>query len=720
MIKFLALVVLAMILAIAPVAIAAQPLFVAYPPPNHQTTVDRIFLIGTAPPSGQVLVNGNQIPRTQAGHFAPTFPLQVGENVFILRYKNQEVKIKVTRQPSQAAIPLGLAFAKDSLTPKVDVATLPGEYICFGAIAPMNAQVSVKLAGEIIPLKARSQVELPDNKSVLLGENSPIKTGTQQYQGCAKTPPNPPLVRGGIESDTPLLRGGIESDTPLLRGGIESDTSLARGIESDTSLARGIESDTSLARGIESDTSLARGIESDTSLARGIKSDTSLARGIESDTSLARGIESDTSLARGIESDTSLAREGIQSDTQINNSKKVDLGVPVFELTMNNQTVSQQGTGKISILSPADLEVAEVTAEPGVARTGASTDFSRMTPLPKGTRATIIGREGEWIRLDYGAWIKASEVKIVKDTVPPRSLIRSARSRQVPGWTEVLFPLEIPVPVTVQEGSGTFTLTLYNTTAQTDIIRLDDDPVISLLTWQQISPLQLQYTFNLKSAQQWGYKLRYDGTTLVLSLKHPPVKASQMANPPAKPLSGIKILLDPGHGGPEDSGGVGPTGYREKTVALIVSKLVRQELVNRGANVVMTRVEDVDLDLPPRVEMIQKEAPAIAISLHYNALPDNGDAINTKGVGAFWFHPQAHSLAMFLHNYLVAKLNRPSYGVFWNNLAMTRPAVAPSVLMELGFMINPDEFEWIVNATEQQKLAEAIAQGIIEWFASVK
>ncbi len=387
---------------------------------------------------------------------------------------------------------------------------------------------------------------------------------------------------------------------------------------------------------------------------------------------------------------------------------------------MNNQTISQEGTGKISILSPAELEVAEVTAEPGVARTGASTDFSRMTPLPKGTRATITGREGEWIRLDYGAWIRASEVRIVKDAVPVRSIIRSARSRQVSGWTEVLFPLEIPVPVTVQEGEKTFNLTLYNTTAQTDIIRLDDDPVISRLAWQQISPLQVQYTFNLKSAQQWGYKLRYDGTTLVLSLKHPPANTSTVPNSQAKPLSGIKILIDAGHGGPQDSGGVGPTGYREKTVALIVSKLVQEELVNRGANVVMTRVEDVDLDLPPRVEMIQKEEPAIAISLHYNALPDNGDAINTKGVGAFWFHPQAHSLGMFLHNYLVAKLNRPSYGVFWNNLAMTRPAVAPSVLMELGFMINPEEFEWIVNPTEQKKLAEAIAQGITEWFASVQ
>ncbi|MEG4959655.1 MULTISPECIES: N-acetylmuramoyl-L-alanine amidase [unclassified Microcoleus] len=595
--KFLGLVVFGMIVAIASVAVAAQPLFLAYPPANHKTTADRIFLIGTAPAPGQVLVNGNQISRTASGHFAPTFPLQLGENVFTLRYENQEVKIKVTRESNQPEAPVGLAFAKDSLTPKVDVASLPGEYICFGAIAPANAQVSVKLAGITIPLKARSQVELPDNASVLLDANSPIKKGgSQQYQGCAKTPEN------------------------------------------------------------------------------------------------------------------ALSSKG----------KTVDLGVPSFELTMNDRTISQQGTGKISILSPADLEIAEVTADPGVARTGASTDFSRMTPLPKGTRAIIIGREGEWLRLDYGAWIKASEVRIVQDSVPPRSIIRSASSRQVSGWTEVLFPLETPVPVTVQEGERTFTLTLYNTTAQTDIIRVTDDPVISRLEWQQISPLQVQYTFNLKSTQQWGYKLRYDGTTLVLSLKHPPANTSMMPISTQKPLSGIKILIDPGHGGPEDGGAVSPVGIREKTVALTVSKLVREELVNRGANVLMTRVEDVDLDLPPRVEMIQKEEPAIAISIHYNALPDNGDAIKTKGVGAFWFHPQAHSLAMFLHNYLVAKLNRPSYGVFWNNLAMTRPAVTPSVLMEVGFLINPEEFEWIGNPTEQKKLAEAIAQGVTEWFASVK
>jgi N-acetylmuramoyl-L-alanine amidase len=63
----------------------------------------------------------------------------------------------------------------------------------------------------------------------------------------------------------------------------------------------------------------------------------------------------------------------------------------------------------------------------------------------------------------------------------------------------------------------------------------------------------------------------------------------------------------------------------------------------------------------------------------------------------------------------VENLNRPSYGVYWNNLALTRPTVAPSVLMELGFMINPNEFEWITNPQEQQKLGKAIADGVAAW-----
>src|SRR5919202_2158095 len=167
---------------------AEQPLSIVHPPPNHKTTADRIFFIGTAPPSGEVLVNGKAIARSPGGHFAPSFPLQLGENLFTVRYKEREVQIKVTRTSTAPTLPTGLAFAKDSLTPAVDIARMPGELICFGAIAPPNATVSVQLTDQTIPLMPQSQdVELPPNSAALTQANRPNSRSIPgQYQGCAK------------------------------------------------------------------------------------------------------------------------------------------------------------------------------------------------------------------------------------------------------------------------------------------------------------------------------------------------------------------------------------------------------------------------------------------------------------------------------------------------------------------------------------------------------
>jgi len=567
------------------VALAEPSLIVVFPQTSYQTSAQKIFFLGTAPPDGQVLINSKPITRSKAGHFSPSFPLQLGENLFTVRHDNQELQIKVTRLPTDPELPQGLAFAKDSLTPAVDIARLPGELICFSAIASPNASVSVKLANQTIALPLQpQQAQLPSNLAALTGQNQPYaQSNVGNYKGC---------------------------------------TTVATA---------------------------------------------------------------------------------------------ADLGQPQFQLTLNGKTITQPGTGKIQILSRAELPVSEVTVESGAARTGPSTDYSRLTPLPKGTRATVTGREGAWLRLDYGAWINSKETRILTGAVPPQTIIRSVGYRQLPDATEIVFPLQVPVPVSVQQSEGAIALTLYNTTAQTDIIRLDDDPLISRLDWQQEAPEQVKYTFNLKKAQQWGYKLRYDGTTLVLALRHPP----KIGNTRRKPLANLKIVLDPGHGGKE-SGASGPTGYLEKDVNLVVSKLLRDELVKRGATVVMTREDDKEVSLVERQAIISQEEPAIALSIHYNSLPDDGDAEKTKGFGTFWYHPQAHNLAIFLQNYVVKKLDRPYYGVFWNNLALTRPAAAPSVLLELGFMSNPDEFEQVVNPKEQKKMANAIAQGITEWFRSVK
>jgi len=566
------------------VALAQEPLLVVFPPTNYQTSTEKIFFIGTAPPDGQVLINGKLVNRSKAGHFSPSFPLQLGENIFKVRYQNQEREIKIIRVSTQPELPQGLGFAKDSLTPAVDIARLPGELICFSAVAPPQATVSVNLVNQNIALLPQpSLAQLPPNSSILTGLNQPNLSILTKYQGC---------------------------------------TTVANA---------------------------------------------------------------------------------------------ADLGKPQFNLQLNDQRITQTGLGKIEILAPTQLAVAEIASESGVTRTGLSTDYSRLTPLPKGTMASVTGKEGEWLRLDYGAWINSKETTIISGAVAPQTVIRSVGYRQLAEATEMRFPLETAVPVSVEQGNNSFILTLYNTTAQTDTIRLDDNHLISRLDWQQVSPTQVKYTFNLKKLQQWGYKLRYDNTTLVLTLRHPP----QLKNSKRLPLSGIKIVLDPGHGGKE-SGASGPTGYLEKDVNLIISQLLRDELVKRGAKVVMTREDDRDVSLGERQTIINKQEPAIALSIHHNSLPDNGDAEKTKGFGTFWYHPQSHSLAVFLQNYVVKKLGKPSYGVFWNNLALTRPHAAPAVLLELGFMSSPDEFEEIVNPQAQKKMANILSDGITKWFKTVK
>jgi len=605
--NFLGLVILGCILT-SSVALAKPSLVVVFPQTNYQTSAEKIFFLGSAPLNGQVLINSKPITRSKAGHFSPSFPLQLGENLFTVRHFNQELQIKVTRLTTSPELPQGLAFAKDSLTPAADIARLPGELVCFGAIAPLNASVSVKLANQTVTLLPQPhQAQLPSNLAALTGQNQPpVQSSGGKYEGCTtvQQPDSSTLIDGNN-----IISGAVIPDL----------------------------------------------------------------------------------------------------------TKDIDLGQPQFQLTLNGKTITQPGSGKIKILSRAQLLVSEVTVDSGVARTGPSTDYSRLTPLPKGTRATVTGREGEWLRLDYGAWINSKETRILPGAIPPQTIIRSVRYRKLPSTTEIVFPLQVPVPVSVQQNEQSFALTLYNTTAQTDIIRLDDDPLISRLDWQQVAPGQVKYTLNLKKAQQWGYKLRYDDTTLVLALRHPP----KIENTGRKPLANFRIVLDPGHGGKE-SGASGPTGYLEKDVNLVISKLLRDELVKRGATVVMTREDDREVSLVERHAIISQEEPAIALSIHHNSLPDNGDAEKTKGFGAFWYHPQAHSLAIFLQTYVVKKLGKPSYGVFWDNLALTRPEAAPSVLLELGFMSNPDEFEQVVNPEEQKKMAYAIAQGITEWFKSVR
>lgn len=584
------------------IPLQAKQLRLTYPPRQHQTISNRIFLIGSAPPVGDVLLNGKPITRSPNGHFAPSVPLTMGVNQLVLQYQNQSLLIKVERIPKRLPLPTKAGFIPATLYPLNNISRLPTESICFGATATANAEVTVQIANRTLKLlPKRDPVQLPDNSAVLTNGSQEIDPLEGEYSNCV-----------GLSSLISSLNQNSSSY-----------------------------------------------------------------------------------------------------------SLPLDLGKPVYRVRKSEPNgvtseLVQTADGKIEVLNPEQLPVGEIISGEVDTRTGPSTDYSRLTPLPQHTRFIINGKEGNWVRLTQGFWTRAGATKELPPNTPTQAVIRGARTKTLNDWTELRIPLAVPVPFSLLQQENTMLLTLYNATAQTDTILANADPVLAGITWQQSEPHQVVYRLKLKSPQSWGYKVRYEGKVLVLSLKHPPrLPQAQPSDP--QPLKGIKILLDAGHGGPEDSGAVSPTGYPEKSATLITTLLTRQALIEKGATVILTRDRDVDVDLPERVNLINQTEPTLALSLHYNALPDNGDAENTVGMGTFWYQPQAQGLAEFINSHLVKELNRPNYGVFWNNLALTRPTVAPSILLEFGFMIHPTEWEWIVNPQEQQRRAQALADGVTQW-----
>lgn len=90
------------------------------------------------------------------------------------------------------------------------------------------------------------------------------------------------------------------------------------------------------------------------------------------------------------------------------------------------------------------------------------------------------------------------------------------------------------------------------------------------------------------------------------------------------PLKGKKICIDPGHGGTAatDSYRVGSAGEREEWINLRVALLLKRMLEKKGATVIMTRTEDVKVDLSPRAALARASHADVFISIHHNATAD--------------------------------------------------------------------------------------------------
>ena len=187
------------------------------------------------------------------------------------------------------------------------------------------------------------------------------------------------------------------------------------------------------------------------------------------------------------------------------------------------------------------------------------------------------------------------------------------------------------------------------------------------------------------------------------------------------------IILDAGHGG-EDPGAIGCDGVYEKDLNLSICELIRGELIARGYTVVMTREEDRLLyteaenikglrkisDLKNRVKIFNSYESAISISIHMNTF----SASQYRGTQIYYSNiDEADRLAAAIRDSVRVELQpdnkRPlkhSEGIY-----LLENSKIPTVLVECGFLSNPEECEKLSKKEYQKRLSFSIVCGIIKY-----
>lgn len=187
------------------------------------------------------------------------------------------------------------------------------------------------------------------------------------------------------------------------------------------------------------------------------------------------------------------------------------------------------------------------------------------------------------------------------------------------------------------------------------------------------------------------------------------------------------LIIDAGHGG-MDGGAVGVNGTVEKDINLKVAKFLKEIAEKNGKKVIMTREEDISLhttdstkirnqkrsDLENRRQILQTNNTGVFISIHMNQY----DQSSVKGAQTFYAdNDQSRIIAEKIQSALINGLADGNTRVAKSapsSLYIFKGCNSTAVVVECGFLSNPDEEKLLATEEYQRKLAQCIYNGIYQ------
>lgn len=190
----------------------------------------------------------------------------------------------------------------------------------------------------------------------------------------------------------------------------------------------------------------------------------------------------------------------------------------------------------------------------------------------------------------------------------------------------------------------------------------------------------------------------------------------KLINQSGSPVKDRIIVIDAGHGGKDP--GASSNGAVEKEITLKVATVVKNKLEAAGAKVIMTRTGDTYPTLEDRVNIALNHHAEVFVSIHVNS----ASSTSAKGTETYYSVQgnvnveEDEVLAKAINNQIVRNAGMHDRGVKKQDYYVIRNMLLPSVLVELGFITNPDDRAKLTNSEYIEIFGDSIYKGIVEYY----
>ena len=318
---------------------------------------------------------------------------------------------------------------------------------------------------------------------------------------------------------------------------------------------------------------------------------------------------------------------------------------------------------------------------------------NRVIDLPKDVILYLNSKKGDFYKIadvNEDLWVHKSiitEPVKVSQRIPVK--IQKIKKYSDKNFDYVKFFTSYPTFYNLKNNGNSLELTIYGTENSDYVYNTSEMPFV------------------------FGYDAYYEDNNLILKMAKKPEGFDADC-----PLNNINIFIDAGHGGNE-KGALTPERTFEKDINLDIAKKLIDLLKADCANVSFSRNKDEQVDLYDRVRQAKNSDNFISLSIHCNSLPYGKNPFVKHGTEVHYYNDNAKELSQIIVDNLSVDLNIKNNGIHHSSFAVVRQTNPISVLIEVAYLINPEEYILLKDEAFRLQIAQSLKKSLEEYICKI-